>query len=126
MLARIKRIVSIKSFKDDCELPLAIINLYCNKDKIALQYSDFFPSMSIYELFITEEEHAIFIESIKHKVSVCSFEEYDEADEKQYYMRAAYNTLKEEFIPEPKLWQTSCFCKMPTNPDLDYILCEVC
>lgn len=41
-------------------------------------------------------------------------------------MRAAYNTLQETFLPEPKMWNTSCYCKMPNNPDLAYVLCEIC
>lgn len=127
-LARIKRIISIKSFKDDQELPLVLINLYCNKDKIAPQYSEFFPSISIYELFLTEEEHAILIDSIKHKISVLTYDEYDECDDKEanYFMRAAYNTLQESFLPEPRLWPASCYCKLPNNPDQAYVLCDIC
>lgn len=94
-LARIKKIVSIQSFKDDQELPLIIINLYCNKDKIAPQYGDFLPCMSNFELFLTEEEHAILVDSIKHKILVLTYEQYDEYEDKEsvYFMRAAYNTL---------------------------------
>ena len=35
LLVRLSKIISIKSFKDDTELPLLLINFYCNKDNIA-------------------------------------------------------------------------------------------
>ncbi|KAM3128319.1 hypothetical protein pb186bvf_019562 [Paramecium bursaria] len=128
LLVRLSKIISIKSFKDDTELPLLLINFYCNKDNIAQQYGEFLPCMGTYEIFLTDKEHAVLVDSIKYKISVMTFEEYDQLEEKgvNYYTRAMYNTQLEQFIPSPQEWHTSCFCLVPTNPDLDYILCEIC
>ena len=33
--------------------------------------------MGTYEIFLTEKEHAVLVDSIKYKISVLTFEEYD-------------------------------------------------
>jgi hypothetical protein len=53
-IGRLKRIVSIKSFVDDCELPLIVVNWYCNRDDMPPQYVEYAGCFSVYELFLTD------------------------------------------------------------------------
>ncbi|CAD8083433.1 unnamed protein product [Paramecium sonneborni] len=127
-IATIKKIISIKSQKNDQELPLVIINLYCNKDKIASQYQEQKEYMGMSELFLTEEEHAILVDAIQSKVLVLRYEDYEQYEFKDavYFTRAFYNTKSEEFLPEISKWPKVCYCKKPQNPDLPYVFCDMC
>ncbi len=42
------------------------------------------------------------------------------------YFRASYNHLTHKIYPEIEKWPKICICEKPMNPELSYILCEIC
>lgn len=50
----IKRILSIRAFNDNSELPLLSINWYITKEELSDKYNKYMDSFSVYELFLSD------------------------------------------------------------------------
>ena len=80
-------------------------------------------------MFKSTHTDIVYIESISSKCNVLTFEEYDKIDEPDpniFFTRASYDPIKQVLSPNFDVWQTSCLCKMPLNPDQVYIKCDRC
>ena len=81
------------------------------------------------EVFLSNHEADIPVESIYGKADVIPLEEYhkkEEVDEDTYYYRAMWDIYKKKLSPPEDQWMKVCVCKKIFNPDEVYIECEHC
>ena len=93
------------------------------------KYNHYLPHFSVAEVFESGHMEFVYLEAIKNKCSVLSKEEYEElsgSSENIYFCRAQFDPTTTTIIPDPKTWPSECICRMPVNPDLEYIQCAKC
>jgi len=81
------------------------------------------------ELFDSDLEQDIWVQSIYGKVTVKSLEDYhqlDEIEEDIYFCRAVYRHKERVLDPPYMEWKRVCYCKNILNPDHLYFVCEGC
>ncbi|KEJ83104.1 PHD-finger family protein [Oxytricha trifallax] len=99
-----------------------------NQKQIKLSNKQF-DAISDVEIFPTNHFDKTFVQTINAKCTVKTLEEYEQLEqvgEDTYFTRASYDLNKKTFKPEFKEWETSCSCKLPTNPLQQYVQCEAC
>jgi hypothetical protein len=128
-VARLKRIVKVPKFME--EFPFIEIDWCLNKNHLPE------PILATYGLHISNAEifpssestFCLFIDSIKCKCFVLTFEEYSQLEtsyDYYYFSRAIFKESTSTLTPGPEHWKKACTCLMPVNPDLQYVQCGLC
>ena len=81
------------------------------------------------ELFSSNLNQDIPVQSIYGKIEVLAFPEYydlEEADSDVFFVRATYDHKKKTLSPEVNDWVKACYCNTNINPDLMYVKCDAC
>ncbi|CAD8123915.1 unnamed protein product [Paramecium sonneborni] len=82
------------------------------------------------DLFLTEQTKWFLSTTFQQKIQVNPIEFYSDdtriLKNNQYYTRAQYNTLKQQFKPPINQWTTYCFCSKLYDPIEPYIQCDQC
>jgi hypothetical protein len=128
-VARLKRIVRVPNFME--EFPFIEIEWCYSKQHLPQAVlAAFGPHISNAEIFPSASStFCLYIDSIKCKCFVLSFEEYSQLEtsyDYYYFSRAAFNEESGRLEPPPESWKKACLCLMPSNPDRQYIQCGGC
>lgn len=81
------------------------------------------------ELFDSDHEQDVPVQSVYGKIRVLSFEDYfnrAEIEDDMFFSRARYKPLSREIEPPIEDWPTVCVCKAVKSPNDIYVECEQC
>ena len=81
------------------------------------------------ELFESNDQQRIPIQTIYDKIRVLPFGEYfafDEVESDVFFTRCRYDPIQKTFRPAFSKWRRTCVCDTIINPDWEYIICEMC
>lgn len=131
----------VKEWRDDrCYgTILKIWNVSQNKGQAFLRLrwfykpSDVFPTVPAFigsdELFDSDHEQDIYVQTVYDKVHVVPFEDYfnrAEIAEDVFFTRAKYLSASNRIDPPLDQWPTVCVCKAIKSPNEIYVECELC
>lgn len=125
-VARLKRIVKLPPNIE--RMPFLQVEWCLNKGDLPKQIVDKFSEhMSDAEVFPSPKSlFCVYVESIKGKCFLLSYEEYSEMStsyEYYYFSRASFDEESETVVPSPETWKKECYCNKPLNPDRVYVQC---
>lgn len=81
------------------------------------------------ELFESDHEQDVFVQTIIGKVRVLGMDEYlalNHLTEDVFVTRARYSPATRTLDPAVESWERVCLCRQTLNPSSDYQCCRVC
>jgi len=129
----------IKEYTDDCCFG-KIVKIWCKAKGQAFvrlrwyyKPSDVFSTVPVFigvdELFNSDHEQDVYVQTLYDKVQVLSFPDYSsrsEIDEDIFFTRARYIPSTNQLDPPIDAWPTVCLCKAIQSPNDVYVECEQC
>ncbi|CAD8059507.1 unnamed protein product [Paramecium sonneborni] len=125
-VAKLIKIVKLLDNQNNC-IPFIKVQWFTRKTELMDLQKDYLDCISENEVFKTNQFDYIEIERIIGLAIILSYEEYDHIEELNdniFFMRASY--IDGKLFPSFDQWKKICVCQRPANPDLKYILCEMC
>ena len=81
------------------------------------------------ELFESDHEQDVFVQTICGKIRVVTMEEYLGMTDKEddvYYSRALYSPATKKIEPPVTDWERACACRSTLSPNQPYLICQQC
>ena len=112
-------------------LPIIEVEWFLKKDELppTVKKTKVFKHISSAEIFPSGQLQYIYMECVKGEAYVLTDKEYESlgnTSDAIFFSRASYDFDTNQFSPPPAEWPSSCSCKQPVNPDLEYVQCGKC
>lgn len=81
------------------------------------------------ELFESDHEQDVYVQTISGKIRVVTLEEYlhkESSDKDVYFTRAKYSPATKQLDPPTDEWERVCACQSILSPSESYIACAQC
>ena len=127
--AKIQAVFLIKDFRaSNLSFPVLQVRYYFDRHSLSDNFKSFKKQLSENELFLSDVEALVPLNSLSGKMRVTSLEEYlanpDELNLK--FTQAEYFTKIDKIVPSLNSRERVCYCQLVENPDFNYIMCENC
>lgn len=119
--------IFVNFLSKECVIVLIKVCYYLPKFFIPDIEPFIFQTISPNELFYTDIEEIISVNEVIQIYSVLNQEEYENSPEiNAVFTQGNYSFKNHSFNPTLESRKKICLCKLPQNPDLNYIMCEQC
>ena len=85
--------------------------------------------MGLDELFDSDHEDDVYVQTITSKIRVISLKEYMHMEvipDDVFFSRASFASTANELVPDLDLWTRVCFCRSILSPNDVYRICAKC
>ena len=80
-------------------------------------------------MFESSVQFCVPMEALKRKCFLSTLDEYSAmeiAHDYFYFQRASFDASRGALVPAIEEWEKICVCRMPYNPDLLTVGCDMC
>ncbi|CAD8137726.1 unnamed protein product [Paramecium pentaurelia] len=107
--------------------PIIRVQWYYSKNNLKEIIGRYIDCIGDRELFLSDQYDFIQPDTIISLAEVLDFKDFDKqdfVDDFTFYCRSFYKN--KQIIPPIQKWGKHCLCKLPLNPDQQYIQCDIC